>query len=167
MLVASWTAVLLVLGLGVLEAGMVAARRAFILFPGTRVEASMRMALFRHLQDLRRLTHIGSDHYPIYIRLSYEPHGWHEQERELEAADADDHEEAREKIEEGVEDEEGAGEAGEGGHYSRLVWGGDRFVGGLLFSGEGGGRGGAGDVDMGRGDVKLRLRLKSTGGGGT
>lgn len=70
-------------------------------------------------------------------------------------------------VEEGVEDEEGAGEAGEGGHYSRLVWGGDRFVGGLLFSGEGGGRGGAGDVDMGRGDVKLRLRLKSTGGGGT
>src|SRR5690625_65834 len=30
-----WSAVLLVLGLGVLEAGMVAARRAFILFPGT------------------------------------------------------------------------------------------------------------------------------------
>ena len=47
-----WTAVLLVLGLGVLEAGLVAARRAFILIPGTRVEASMRMALFRHLQDL-------------------------------------------------------------------------------------------------------------------
>src|SRR5690625_1935846 len=47
-----WSAVLLVLGLGVLEAGMVAARRAFILFPGTRVEATMRMALFRHLQDL-------------------------------------------------------------------------------------------------------------------
>ncbi|MDB5268619.1 MAG: hypothetical protein JWP58_1659 [Hymenobacter sp.] len=56
------------------------------------------------LQDLRRLTHIGSDHYPIYIRLSYEPQGWHEQENELEAADADDHEEAEEKIEEGVED---------------------------------------------------------------
>src|SRR5699024_12745469 len=41
-----------VLGLGVRGAGMVAGRRAFILFPGTRVEATMRMALFRHLQDL-------------------------------------------------------------------------------------------------------------------
>ena len=61
----------------------------------------------------------------------------------------------------------GAGEAGEGGHCSNLASGEDGFVGGLLFSGEGGGRGGAGDVDMGRGDVKLRLRLKSTGGGGT
>ncbi|WP_201978580.1 endonuclease/exonuclease/phosphatase family protein [Hymenobacter rubidus] len=56
------------------------------------------------LQRLERLTHIGSDHYPIYIRLSYEPSGWQEQEAELEAADADDHEEAEEKIEEGVED---------------------------------------------------------------
>ncbi|MEJ7658287.1 MAG: hypothetical protein WKG07_01000 [Hymenobacter sp.] len=26
--------------------------------------------------DLERLTHIGSDHFPIYIRLSYEPQGW-------------------------------------------------------------------------------------------
>jgi endonuclease/exonuclease/phosphatase (EEP) superfamily protein YafD len=56
------------------------------------------------LQDLRRLTHIGSDHYPIYICLSYEPDGWHAQDIELEAADADDEEEAEEKIEEGVED---------------------------------------------------------------
>jgi len=56
------------------------------------------------LQDLRRLTHIGSDHYPIYIRLSYEPSGWREQELELEDADADDHEEAQEKIAEGVAD---------------------------------------------------------------
>ena len=56
------------------------------------------------LQDLQRLTHIGSDHFPIYIRLSYEPSGWQDQERELEAADADDHEEAEEKIEEGVAD---------------------------------------------------------------
>jgi endonuclease/exonuclease/phosphatase (EEP) superfamily protein YafD len=56
------------------------------------------------LQRLERLTHIGSDHFPIYIRLSYEPSGWHEQEKELEAADADDHAEAEEKIEEGVQD---------------------------------------------------------------
>ncbi|WP_052732308.1 endonuclease/exonuclease/phosphatase family protein [Hymenobacter terrenus] len=56
------------------------------------------------LQRLERLTHIGSDHYPIYIRLSYEPSGWQEQELELEAADSDDHQEAEEKIEEGVED---------------------------------------------------------------
>ncbi|WP_372454066.1 ABC transporter ATP-binding protein [Occultella gossypii] len=47
-----WFAVLLVLGLGILEAGLIAARRAFILIPGTRVEAGLRMSLFRHLQDL-------------------------------------------------------------------------------------------------------------------
>ncbi|WP_310395088.1 endonuclease/exonuclease/phosphatase family protein [Hymenobacter sp.] len=56
------------------------------------------------LQRLERLAHIGSDHYPIYIRLSYEPSGWNEQEAELETADADDHAEAEEKIEEGVAD---------------------------------------------------------------
>ena len=56
------------------------------------------------LQALRRLTHIGSDHYPIYIRLSHEPQGWQEQENQLEAPDADDHQEAEEKIEEGIDD---------------------------------------------------------------
>ena len=56
------------------------------------------------LQDIRRLAHIGSDHYPIYLRLSYEPSGWQQQEAELEVADADDHEEAEEKIEEGLVD---------------------------------------------------------------
>jgi len=56
------------------------------------------------LQQLERLTHIGSDHYPIYIRLSYEPQGWQEQEAELDVADSDDHEEAEEKIVEGVAD---------------------------------------------------------------
>ena len=54
------------------------------------------------LQSLERLAHIGSDHYPIFIRLSYEPDGWHAQEAQLEQADADDHHEAQEKIEEGV-----------------------------------------------------------------
>jgi endonuclease/exonuclease/phosphatase (EEP) superfamily protein YafD len=56
------------------------------------------------LQRLERLTHIGSDHYPIYIRLSYEPQGWQEQDAELEQPDVDDHEEAQEKIQEGVDD---------------------------------------------------------------
>ena len=56
------------------------------------------------LQHLERLTHIGSDHFPIYIRLSYEPEGWHEQEQELENPDASDHAEAAEKIDEGMED---------------------------------------------------------------
>lgn len=44
--------VLLVLGLGVLEAGLILLRRNLVMYPGTRVEAEMRMALFRHLQDL-------------------------------------------------------------------------------------------------------------------
>ena len=61
------------------------------------------------LQDLQRLSHIGSDHYPIYIRLSYEPEGWQQQEAELEAPDADDHAEAEEKIEEGIDDVNNAG----------------------------------------------------------
>jgi len=56
------------------------------------------------IQRLERLTHIGSDHYPIYIRLSYEPSGWQEQEAELEQADADDHAQAQERIEEGLEE---------------------------------------------------------------
>jgi ATP-binding cassette subfamily B protein len=44
--------VLLVLGLGVAEAGLILLRRNLVMYPGTRVEAEMRMALFRHLQDL-------------------------------------------------------------------------------------------------------------------
>ncbi|MFC6356952.1 ABC transporter ATP-binding protein [Luethyella okanaganae] len=47
-----WPAVILVLGLGVLEAIMIALRRWFVLTPGTRVEASMRNALYSRLQDL-------------------------------------------------------------------------------------------------------------------
>lgn len=57
------------------------------------------------LQDLKRLPHIGSDHYPIYIRLSYEPQGWQAQEAELETPDAEDRLEAREKIQEAAEEE--------------------------------------------------------------
>ena len=57
------------------------------------------------LQQLERLPHIGSDHYPIYIRLSYEPQGWQAQEAELEAPDAEDRIEAREKIQEAATEE--------------------------------------------------------------
>jgi endonuclease/exonuclease/phosphatase (EEP) superfamily protein YafD len=57
------------------------------------------------LQDLKRLPHIGSDHYPIYIRLSYEPQGWQTQETELEVADATDRLEARAKIQQAVAEE--------------------------------------------------------------
>ncbi len=45
-------AFLLVLGLGILEAVMIAARRWFVLTPGTYVEASLRNTLYAHLQDL-------------------------------------------------------------------------------------------------------------------
>lgn len=44
--------VLLVLALGLAEAGLVLLRRNLVMYPGTGVEADMRMALFRHLQDL-------------------------------------------------------------------------------------------------------------------
>jgi hypothetical protein len=47
---------------------------------------------------------MGSDHFPIYIRLSYEPTGWREQTEELEMPDAEDRQEAAEKIEEGIAD---------------------------------------------------------------
>jgi ATP-binding cassette subfamily B protein len=47
-----WPAVLAVLGLGVLEAGMIALRRWFVLVPGTHIESRMRNALYSRLQDL-------------------------------------------------------------------------------------------------------------------
>jgi ATP-binding cassette subfamily B protein len=46
-----WSVVLVAL-LGAGEAGLILLRRTLVMFPGTRVEAGMRMALFRHLQDL-------------------------------------------------------------------------------------------------------------------
>src|SRR5688500_12633044 len=45
-------AVGLVLVLGLAEAGLILLRRTLVMFPGTRVEAEMRMTLFRPLQDL-------------------------------------------------------------------------------------------------------------------
>lgn len=47
-----WPAVLIVVGLGVLEAVMIALRRWFVLHPGTHVEARLRNALYARLQDL-------------------------------------------------------------------------------------------------------------------
>ena len=44
--------VVLVLVLGAAEAGLVLLRRNLVMYPGTRIEAEMRMSLFRHLQDL-------------------------------------------------------------------------------------------------------------------
>lgn len=47
----AWSVVLIAV-LGVGEAGLILLRRTLVMFPGTRVEAGMRMALFTHLQDL-------------------------------------------------------------------------------------------------------------------
>ena len=47
-----WPAALIVLVLGVLEAGLILARRWFVLTPGTHVEATMRNTLYAKLQDL-------------------------------------------------------------------------------------------------------------------
>ena len=51
--------------------------------------------------SLKRLEHIGSDHFPICITLSYEPEKKHEQEEPT--ADASDQEEAEEKLEKAAE----------------------------------------------------------------
>lgn len=47
-----WPAALAVLGLGALEAGLIALRRWFVLTPGTHVEAAMRTTFYARLQDL-------------------------------------------------------------------------------------------------------------------
>lgn len=49
--------IVLVLGLGLAEAGFILLRRTLVMFPGTRVESDMRMGLFRHLQDLPQAFH--------------------------------------------------------------------------------------------------------------
>ena len=55
--------------------------------------------------DMRRLPHMGSDHFPIFVRLSYEPQHKAIQEENVEQADADDLAEADEKIAEGFAEE--------------------------------------------------------------
>ncbi|GAA4017443.1 endonuclease/exonuclease/phosphatase family protein [Hymenobacter fastidiosus] len=57
------------------------------------------------VDDMQRLPYVGSDHFPIYIKLSYEPHDKAKQEENCEEADAGDHGEASEKIREGFEEE--------------------------------------------------------------
>jgi len=47
-----WPAAIIVLVLGILEAGLILARRWFVLTPGTHVEAAMRNTLYAKLQDL-------------------------------------------------------------------------------------------------------------------
>jgi ATP-binding cassette, subfamily B, bacterial len=49
---AVWAASLVILGLGVAEAGLVALRRQFVINPATTVETRMRVSLYAHLQDL-------------------------------------------------------------------------------------------------------------------
>ena len=47
-----WPAFLVVLGLGIVEAIMIALRRWFVLTPGTHIEARMRNSLYMRLQEL-------------------------------------------------------------------------------------------------------------------
>jgi endonuclease/exonuclease/phosphatase (EEP) superfamily protein YafD len=54
---------------------------------------------------IERLPYVGSDHFPIYIKVSYEPHDKAEQEENQEQADAEDHQEATEKIQKGFQEE--------------------------------------------------------------
>ena len=49
---AVWLASLIILGLGIAEAGLVALRRQFVINPATTVETRMRVSLYGHLQDL-------------------------------------------------------------------------------------------------------------------
>ena len=57
------------------------------------------------VDDMERLPYVGSDHFPIYIKLSFEPQDKAEQEENLEEADAADEQEAVEKIREGRQEE--------------------------------------------------------------
>ncbi|MGY3090408.1 endonuclease/exonuclease/phosphatase (EEP) superfamily protein YafD [Hymenobacter sp. UYAg731] len=56
--------------------------------------------------DMRRLPHVGSDHFPIFVRLSFEPRHKAAQAENAEQADASDRAEADEKIAEGFAEEQ-------------------------------------------------------------
>src|SRR5689334_2336656 len=49
---AVWISAVVVLALGIAEAGLVALRRQFVINPATTVESRMRVSLYGHLQDL-------------------------------------------------------------------------------------------------------------------
>jgi len=49
---AVWIAAVVILGLGIAEAGLVALRRQFVINPATTVETRMRVTLYGHLQEL-------------------------------------------------------------------------------------------------------------------
>ncbi len=53
------------------------------------------------LIDMRRLSHVGSDHFPVLTRLQYTPQN--EDKQPALQADADDEQEATDKIDDGVE----------------------------------------------------------------
>ena len=53
------------------------------------------------LVELIRLSHIGSDHFPMYVKLEYT---YYENGQDAPEADADDHEEAEERIQDGMEE---------------------------------------------------------------
>ncbi|MCB2377762.1 endonuclease/exonuclease/phosphatase family protein [Hymenobacter sp. BT635] len=57
------------------------------------------------VDDIQRLPYVGSDHFPIYLKLSYEPQDKEIQEENCEEADVEDHQEAIEKIQEGFAEE--------------------------------------------------------------
>ncbi len=49
------------------------------------------------LVDIKRLESVGSDHFPMYIELSYEPE--HKNVQDIPKPDSEDHQEAKEKVE--------------------------------------------------------------------
>ena len=49
---AVWISALVVTGLGLLEAGLLFLRRVFVITPAARIESSLRIGFFRHLQQL-------------------------------------------------------------------------------------------------------------------
>nr|WP_262904611.1 endonuclease/exonuclease/phosphatase family protein [Hymenobacter lucidus] len=58
------------------------------------------------VDEMHRMPYVGSDHFPIYLKLSYEPQDKAEQEENCEQADVEDFQEAEEKIQEGFEEED-------------------------------------------------------------